>query len=229
MDSISLPHILNGVWQVLEINIVYVWICSPLLFEERRKYYNPKDANAVAILDDDDTRKAYCLDHPDYSSFVGDYSRTHNSRDDRSLETTLVGMIESMNILKTWVLKPKEDPDVVWQRAGPQQRCNIGCKLNETQKDAASKFLNDHDIYFQIKCHSFFQIKYKIYVKVKNIFWKEYWFVAVIICRWGGGGSQIFTKVVKHKKIAKSTGFSEITPFQNFRIRQYKRMRENQM
>ena len=90
---------------------------------------NPADKNAIAIVEESGVVKAYL------------------KRENAFIMSRLL----IIDISPLWMLKPKEDLCVLSRRLGPQQRCNVGCKISEENLVQAKAFLIEQNIAFEIK------------------------------------------------------------------------------
>lgn len=93
-----------------------------------RESNNPKDANAVCVLD-------------------GPNKKAYMKREDAQI----ISKIIDLGLSNNWLLKPKEDAIVKQRRTGPQQRCSIGCKTSSVEIDNATNHLRKHGVFFELK------------------------------------------------------------------------------
>lgn len=95
-----------------------------------REHDNPRDVNAVCISDKKKSKRAYL-------------KREH---------AYVIARLMRMCISDLWLLKPKQEPEVRDKRFGPQQRCNVGCLIKDSDKTkAATEFLHIMGMDFEVK------------------------------------------------------------------------------
>ena len=91
--------------------------------------HNPKDKNAVQIMEGKVRRRAYV----------------------KRENATVISALLCMKLADKWLLKPKEPAIVRSHRTGPEQRCNVGCKISTSQIEKATTFLTQKHYFFEIK------------------------------------------------------------------------------
>ena len=89
---------------------------------------NKHDSNAVEVLDEK-RRKAYL----------------------KRENAALIAQLLRMNVSEKWLLKPKEPAITKSKRKGPEQRCNIGCKISDRHVDNVVKYLKEKQYCFELK------------------------------------------------------------------------------
>jgi len=99
-------------------------------YKLQREEENPKDPNAVCVLD-------------------GPHKKAYLKREN----AFIVSKLMTMGLSNYWLLKPKEDPVVRNRRTGPQQRCSIGCKTSASaaKLDEVASYLSKVGIIFELK------------------------------------------------------------------------------